>query len=60
MNIDIGKTIRISDIIDAKDGRSLLLDTTIASTLGATAGIENLHEAASACCLKHVVISKFS
>ena len=44
MNIDIGKTIRISDIIDAKDGRSLLLDTTIASTLGATAGIENLHD----------------
>ena len=42
MNIDIGKTIRISDFIDAKDSRSLIVDTTITSSLGATKGLENV------------------
>lgn len=42
MNINIGKDIRLSDFIDSKDGRSLLLDTTITSSLGATPGMEDL------------------
>ena len=45
MNIDIGKTIRMSDFIDSKDGRSILVDTSIASCVGATDGLENLTEA---------------
>lgn len=42
MIIDIGKTIRLSDILDARDSRALFIDTSIAATLGATAGLENL------------------
>jgi len=42
VNIDIGKTIRISDFIDATDKRSLIVDTTIASAIGASKGLENL------------------
>ena len=42
MSTDIGKTLRIADFIDAGDGRGLLLDTSIASCLGATPGLENL------------------
>lgn len=42
MIIDIGKTIRLSEILDARDGRALFVDTSIAATLGATAGLENL------------------
>ena len=45
MNIDIGKTIRMSDIIDARDGRSLIVDTTMASVIGATEGLEHVSEA---------------
>ncbi|MDZ7340844.1 MAG: hypothetical protein ONB27_05760 [candidate division KSB1 bacterium] len=39
MQTHIGKAIRLSDILD---GRSLLLDTTIASCTGALPGLENL------------------
>lgn len=47
MNVDIGKTIRMSDIISAQDHRSLIVDTTMASVLGATKGLENIAEAIS-------------
>ena len=42
MNTHIGKEIRIGDFIESTDGRSLLLDTSIAASLGATRGLENL------------------
>ncbi len=42
MQIDIGKTIRLNDIIDSNDNKALLIDTTVASTLGSTEGMENL------------------
>ena len=41
MNINVGKEIRMSDIIDSKDRRSLLLDLTIASSTGAPSGLED-------------------
>lgn len=42
--MNIGKDIRLSDFIDSRDGRSLLLDTTVASCLGAIQGMEDLAE----------------
>ena len=42
MQIDIGKTIRLNDIIDSNDNMALLIDTTVTSALGATEGLENL------------------
>lgn len=44
VNINIGKAIRLSDFIDSVDGRSLIVDTTITSSLGATPGLEDLTE----------------
>jgi len=40
---NIGKSIRISDFIDSRDGRGLLLDTTVTSSVGATVGLENFN-----------------
>lgn len=45
MEIDIGKTIRISDFVCAADGRALVVDTTLPSSVGATAGLEDVAEA---------------
>lgn len=45
MEIDIGKTIRISDFVDAVDGRALILDTTLPGSVGATPGLEHAAEA---------------
>ena len=45
MQTNIGKSIRISDFIDSKNGRGLLLDTTVTSSMGATAGLENFIDA---------------
>ena len=42
MDTNIGKTMRVSDFIDSGDNRGLLLDTTIASCIGAPPGLENL------------------
>ncbi|MCR4438191.1 MAG: hypothetical protein QHJ34_04010 [bacterium] len=44
MEVDIGKTIRISDFISAADGRALLLDTTLPASVGATAGLTHIDE----------------
>ena len=44
MNINVGKNIRISDFIDSKDNRSLLLDLTVTSSIGAQPGTENISE----------------
>ncbi|MBN2011305.1 hypothetical protein JW960_18315 [candidate division KSB1 bacterium] len=41
MNINTGKTIRLSDFIHPKDKRCLMVDTTITSTLGAITGLED-------------------
>ncbi len=41
MQIDIGKTIRLSDFIDAADGRALLVDTSLPSSVGALPGLES-------------------
>ncbi len=45
MEIDIGKTIRISDFVCATDGRALVVDTTLPGSLGATSGLEHVAEA---------------
>ncbi|MDZ7270471.1 MAG: hypothetical protein ONB17_02545 [candidate division KSB1 bacterium] len=45
MEIDIGKTIRISDFVHAADGRALLLDTTLPGSIGAVPGLEHTAEA---------------
>lgn len=42
VDTSIGKTIRWSDFIDSRDNRSLILDTTIASCMGATPGLEDV------------------
>ncbi len=42
MQTDIGKTIRLNDVIDSNDNKALFIDTSVASTLGATDGLENL------------------
>jgi DhnA family fructose-bisphosphate aldolase class Ia len=44
VNINVGKNIRMSEFIDSKDGRSLLLDLTITSSIGAQPGLENISE----------------
>lgn len=44
MNINVGKNIRISDFIDTKDDRTLILDLTISSSIGAQPGIEDVSE----------------
>jgi len=48
MEIDIGKTIRISDFISAADGRALLVDMTLPGSVGATSGLEHAAEALQA------------
>ena len=42
VNINVDKEIRISDFIDSKDRRSLLLDLTTASSTGASPGLEDI------------------
>jgi DhnA family fructose-bisphosphate aldolase class Ia len=44
VNINVGKNIRMSDFIDSKDDRSLLLDLTVTSSVGAQPGTENISE----------------
>ncbi len=44
MNINVGKNIRMSDFIDSRDRRSLMLDLTITSSVGAQPGSENISE----------------
>ncbi|MCX6144279.1 MAG: hypothetical protein NTZ35_13770 [Ignavibacteriales bacterium] len=44
MNINVGKNIRMSDFIDSKDNRSMLLDLTVTSSIGAQPGTENISE----------------
>ncbi|MBC7187950.1 MAG: hypothetical protein H5U38_13030 [Calditrichaeota bacterium] len=44
MEVDIGKTIRISDFISAADGRALLLDTTLPASVGASPGLTHIDE----------------
>jgi DhnA family fructose-bisphosphate aldolase class Ia len=44
VNIDIGKTIRLNDVIDSDKSLCFIVDTTLASALGATPGLENLSE----------------
>lgn len=44
MNINVGKNIRMSDFIDSKDHRCLLLDLTVTSSVGAQPGTENISE----------------
>jgi len=42
VNINVGKEIRMSDFIDSKDRRTLLLDLTTASSTGAPTGLEDI------------------
>ena len=44
MNINVGKNIRMSDFIDSRDNRTLLLDVTAPSSVGATPGLEDITE----------------
>jgi DhnA family fructose-bisphosphate aldolase class Ia len=44
VNINVGKNIRMSDFIDSKDDRSLLLDLTVTSSIGAQPGTEDISE----------------
>jgi len=41
VNFDVGKAVRMSDIIDAADGRGLIIDTTLSSVVGALPGLED-------------------
>jgi DhnA family fructose-bisphosphate aldolase class Ia len=44
VNINVGKNIRMSECIDSRDNRSLMLDLTLTSSVGAQPGTENLSE----------------
>ena len=44
MNINVGKNIRVSDFIDSRDNRSVLLDLTASSSVGAGPGTEDIGE----------------
>lgn len=49
MNINVGKNIRMSDFIDSKDNRSMLLDLTVTSSIGAQPGTEHISETLKQC-----------
>lgn len=42
MNVNVGKEIRLHDIIDSRDSRSLLVDLTVASSIGAQKKLEDM------------------
>ena len=44
MNINVGKNIRMSDFIDSRDHRCLMLDLTVTSSVGARPGTEHISE----------------
>lgn len=44
MNINVGKNIRMSEFIDSRDHRSMLLDLTVTSSVGARPGTEHISE----------------
>jgi DhnA family fructose-bisphosphate aldolase class Ia len=47
VNINVGKNIRMSDFIDSRDHRCLMLDLTVASSVGARPGTEHISETLS-------------
>jgi len=49
VNINVGKNIRMSDFIDSKDNRCLMLDLTVASSTGAQPGTEDISETLRQC-----------
>jgi DhnA family fructose-bisphosphate aldolase class Ia len=44
VNINVGKNIRMSDFIDSRDHRCLMLDLTVTSSVGACLGTEHISE----------------
>jgi len=44
MEINIGKSLRLSDVIDSRDKHALWVDTTVTSSLGATPNLEDLRK----------------
>jgi len=44
MNEHIGKTLRMSEFIDSRDGKSFLFDSTITASLGAVKYLENIRK----------------
>lgn len=49
VNINVGKNIRMSDFIDSKDNRCLVLDLTVTSSVGARPGTEDISETLRQC-----------
>jgi len=49
VNINVGKNIRMSDFIDSRDNRCLMLDLTLTSSVGAQPGTENISETLARC-----------
>jgi len=49
VNINVGKNIRMSDFIDSKDNRCLMLDLTVPSSVGARPGTEDISETLGTC-----------
>jgi hypothetical protein len=49
VNINVGKNIRMSDFIDSKDNRCLMLDLTVSSSVGARPGTEDISETLQHC-----------
>ncbi len=49
MSSNVGKNIRMSDFVDSRDNRSLMLDLTLASSVGAQPGTENISETLGRC-----------
>jgi DhnA family fructose-bisphosphate aldolase class Ia len=49
VNINVGKNIRMSDFIDSKDSRCLMLDLTVSSSVGAQPGTEDISETLRQC-----------
>jgi DhnA family fructose-bisphosphate aldolase class Ia len=44
VNLNVGKNIRMSDFLDARDSRCLILDLSVSSSVGATAGMERISD----------------
>lgn len=49
MTTNVGKSIRMSEFIDSRDHRALMLDLTIPSSLGAVGGLEDIARALGEC-----------
>jgi DhnA family fructose-bisphosphate aldolase class Ia len=49
VNINVGKNIRMSDFIDSKDNRCIMLDLTVTSSIGAQPGTEDISETLRQC-----------